>query len=396
MEAIANLGPVSDAEIKAALIAKNEAAFPVGVIEQASGENWTLYNGDCCQVIAGIPSASIDYCIHSPPFSNLYIYSDSEADMGNCINDDEFFQHYEFLIQELFRVTVNGRLCSVHCKDLPKYKGRDGAAGLSDFPGKIIAAFERHGWQFHSRVTIWKDPVTEMQRTKNHGLLHKQLCKDSSASRQGMADYLVTFRKWDGDEFPKPVKGFSKDVRFGSYVGEEKFIAKGSSPAEFQRDYSIQVWQRYASPVWYDINQMRVLNNYRTGKGERDERHICPLQLDVIERCVHLWTNEGDVVLSPFAGVGSEGDGSVRMGRKFVGIELKKEYFDVAKKNLTAAEERARTRKRKLPGFDEAVEGVELAPALAELGDDADADGNDTDNNDNAELATADVDVADL
>lgn len=306
-----------------------------------SGEGWDLWLGDCVDVTRRLPDNSVDFGIHSPPFGNLYIYSDSIADMGNSASDDEFFHHYEYLIPELLRVTVPGRLCAVHCKDLPLYKGRDGAAGLRDFPGQIIRAFEAHCWTYHSRVTIWKDPVVEMQRTKNHGLLHNQLRKDSSASRQGMADYLIVFRKWTDDaDFPKPVHHpvggalpTNAAYRFerGHYVGDE-----GPEGARSDRDWSIRVWQRYASPVWFDINQMRTLN-YRTAKEDGDEAHICPLQLDVIERAIDLWSNKGDMVFSPFAGVGSEGYCAVKRGRRFVGVELKESYHITACKNLAAA-----------------------------------------------------------
>lgn len=306
-------------------------------IKSENSEAWTIYNGDCVQACNLLKDSSIDFCIHSPPFANLYIYSDSMADMGNCANYGEFFEQYKYLIKELRRITVNGRLCAVHCKDLPAYKGRDGAAGLVDFPGEIIRAFSECGWQYHSRVTIWKDPVTEMQRTKNHGLLHKQLCKDSSASRQGMADYLIVFRKWDGEEFPKPVHGPSKDVRFDDYIGEE-----GPEGVRSERDMSIQVWQRYASPVWFDIRQQRVLQGSKNATSEDDEKHICPLQLDVIERSIHLWTNKGDVVFSPFAGIGSEGYCAVAMNRRFIGVELKESYWKQAVANLQKAEAKSK------------------------------------------------------
>ena len=302
--------------------------------EKESGEGWDLWLGDCVDVSRQMDPNSVDFSVFSPPFSNLYIYSDSLADMGNSADNGEFFHHFRFLIDELRRITVNGRLCAVHCKDLPAYKGRDGAAGLVDFPGMIIREFEEAGWQYHSRVTIWKDPVTEMQRTKNHGLLHKQLCKDSSASRQGMADYLIVFRKWDGYDFPRPVHGPTEAVRFhpdDGYVGEE-----GPENVRSARDHSIQVWQRYASPVWFDIRQQNVLG-FRDGRSEEDEKHICPLQLDVIERAIHLWTNPGDVVFSPFAGIGSEGYVALKMERRFIGAELKRSYFDQARKNLAAA-----------------------------------------------------------
>jgi DNA modification methylase len=313
--------------------------------QPASGPGWTLYLGDCVDVTKSLPDDSIDFCLHSPPFSNLYIYSDSLADMGNAKDHGEYFNHYRYLIEQIYRVTVPGRLCAVHCKDLPLYKGRDGAAGLFDFPGKVIAAFEASGWVFHSRVTIWKDPVTEMQRTKNHGLLHRQLCKDSCASRQGMADYLLVFRKWnDAAEFPKPVTLGTPFCRFTAYVGEE---GPGDScrplPTEAERlrlseadPYSIAVWQRYASPVWFDVNQMRVLN-YRLGRDDKDEKHICPLQLDVIERAIELWTNPGDLVLDPFNGIGSTGYVALKTGRQYVGSELKKSYFDQSLINFDLA-----------------------------------------------------------
>lgn len=342
------------------------------VLDQASGADWTLYNGDCVPITAALPDSSIDYCIHSPPFSNLYVYSDYGADMGNTANHDEFFTHYGYLIRELYRVTVPGRLCSVHCKDLPLYRNRDGAAGLEDFPGMIVRAFQDGGWVLHSKVVIWKDPVIEMQRTKTHGLLHKHFAERAEVCRQGMPDYVLTFRKWDGlienTTSPKPVRHDKRppcdteiiretivvDPRtawdFGHAPGTTSYDRfhytatrhpeyVGENPPAFwddDRDYSIQVWQRYASPVWFDIDQTDVLN-YEIAKDQDDDKHICPLQLGVIRRCVDLWTNLGDVVFSPFAGVGSEGVVSVEMGRKFVGVELKPSYFRVACRFLDEA-----------------------------------------------------------
>ncbi len=281
------------------------------------GAGWDFITGDCVEALTQAPAATVDYSIFSPPFSNLYIYSDAQQDMGNSSTHDEFFQHFRFLIEQLYRVTVPGRLCSVHCKDLPRFQNSHGAAGLYDFAGRTINTFEGCGWQFHSRVTIWKDPVIEMQRTNNHGLLYKQLRKDSCASRQGMADYLITFRKWDGitklADFPKPVM-------------------------HAREDFPLAQWQKWASPVWDDIVQTHVLQ-YQQARDDEDERHICPLQLDVIERGIQLWSNPGDLVLSPFAGIGSEGFEAIRLGRRFLGIELKKSYADVAIRNLRAAEE---------------------------------------------------------
>jgi len=304
------------------------------------GDDWRLYLGDCVGVCSQMESGSVDFSVFSPPFSNLYIYSDSVADMGNSLNDDEFFKQFKFLAEEMNRITRKGRLAAIHCKDLPLYKNRDGAAGLRDFPGRCIRMFEECGWTFHSRVTIWKDPVIEMQRTKNHGLLYKQLCKDSAASRQGMADYLIVMRKWDGDEAEESPVTRDGGERFFDYVGcsgpAAKDISKARTDEERIRLYSIAVWQRYASPVWFDINQTNVLNKQQA-RDCADEKHICPLQLDVIERAVELWSNPGDTVFSPFTGIGSEGYVALKMGRKFVGAELKDSYFRIAVKNLKHA-----------------------------------------------------------
>jgi DNA modification methylase len=315
------------------------------VINQAFGEKWVMYHGDCVTTIQGIPDNSVHFTVYSPPFSNLYIYSDDLRDMGNSANDAEFFEHYKFLIKDLFRVTLPGRLSAVHCKDLPKYHNRDGAAGLTDFPGAIIRAHEEAGWVYHSRVTIWKDPVTEMQRTKNHGLLHKNFQARGEVCRQGMADYLLVFRKWEGiegTESTEPVKHNLKaptpenNGKAHHYVGMQ-----GPESFDSDRDYSIQVWQRYASPVWFDIDQQRVLN-FQMAREASDERHICPLQLDVIERAIDLWTNPNDIVLSPFAGIGSEGYCAIKQDRRFIGIELKDSYFDWAIRNLQRAEEESK------------------------------------------------------
>lgn len=283
-------------------------------VRKENGLDWTLHNGDCVRVVRDLPDESIGLSVFSPPFSNLYIYSDYLEDMGNCANHAEFFEQFSFLIEQLFRVTIPGRLCAVHCNDQTRQKGVEGVTGLYDFPGDIVRAFESKGWTFHSRITIWKDPVIEMQRTKNIGLLHKQLKKDSCASRMGRPDYVLVFRKnilYEAN-YPQPVP----------HTAEE---------------FPVDQWQQWASPVWADIRQTNVLQ-YRDAKDDEDERHICPLQLDVIERCIVLWSNPGDTILSPFAGIGSEGYQSVKMGRKFVGIELKDSYFDVACRNLKAAE----------------------------------------------------------
>jgi len=302
------------------------------------GANWTLYLGDCVTETAKLPDNSIDFGIHSPPFANTYIYSSAEADMGNCADDDEFFQHYEYLIKELYRITRPGRLCAVHCKDLPLFINRDDAAGLRDFPGHIIRAFEANRWIFHSRVTIWKDPVIEMQRTKNHGLLHKNFVDRAEAVRQGMADYLLLFRKWpiDGGESVKQHRVP------GDYIGTNPPTEYDTHPGKKSRqaNYSIAVWQRYASPVWFDIDMTNVLN-YQIARDDKDEKHMAPLQLDVIARAVDIWTNPGDTVFSPFAGVGSEGFESIKLHRKFIGVELKESYFNQACKYLRDADQLA-------------------------------------------------------
>lgn len=304
------------------------------------GKNWTMYHGDCCLVLKQMPESSVDMVIHSPPFSSLYIYSDSENDMGNCSSDEEFFEHYRFCIEQLFRVTVPGRVCVVHCKDLPRYANVYGTTGLIDFPGACIQEFESAGWVYHSRVTIWKCPVTERERTNNNGLLHKTVKRDTSQVRQGMADYLLVFRK-------PPTEGLMSDKPVARKTGFDRYIGEAGSsnfdhPSPYCRktsaaDPSIDIWRRYAEPVWWDINQTDVLN-FKLATTDNDEKHICPLQLGLIERSVDIWSNPGDVVLSPFAGIGSEGVGALRAGRKFVGIELKKSYFDAACRFLESEE----------------------------------------------------------
>jgi DNA modification methylase len=281
----------------------------MNVIDQAIGEDYVLYQGDCVEVVKGIPDSSIHYSIFSPPFASLYTYSNSERDIGNCRTHSEFFEHFRFLVSDLLRVTMPGRLLSFHCMDLPTSKSRDGFIGLTDFRGELIREFVAAGWILHSQVCIWKDPVTAMQRTKALGLLHKQIKKDSCMSRQGIPDYLVTVRK--PGENPERV----------SHTDET---------------FPVTMWQRYASPVWMDIDPSDTLQ-YRSAREHDDERHICPLQLGVIRRGIELWTNPGDRVLSPFAGIGSEGFVALEMGRRYVGVELKASYFGQAKRNLAVA-----------------------------------------------------------
>lgn len=301
------------------------------VIGQKHADRWSMYHGDSVEIIKGIPTGSLHFSIFSPPFSSLYTYSNSERDMGNCKDDSQFMIHFgKFLVPELLRATMPGRLCSFHCMNLPTSKQHHGFIGIRDFRGELIASFVKAGWTFHSEVVIWKDPVTAMQRTKALGLLHKQIKKDSCMSRQGIPDYLVTMRK--PGENPQRVSG-----EFESYAGSDMPV-KSSDKTRF----SIDVWQRYASPVWMDINPSDTLQK-ESAREHNDERHICPLQLQVIERAVDMWSNHDDMVFSPFAGIGSEGYQSVKMGRKFIGVELKESYFKQACLNLKNAEHEQQT-----------------------------------------------------
>jgi len=273
--------------------------------------DWEMYLGDCVEVCKKLKDESIDYSIFSPPFASLYTYSNSNRDMGNSKTYDEFWKHFKFLIKDLFRILRSGRNISVHCMNLPISKARDGYIGIRDFRGDIIKSFQEEGFIYHSEAVIWKDPVLAMQRTKALGLLWKQLKKDSSMCRQGIPDYVVTFRK--PGENANPI----------THTAEE---------------FPVDLWQHYASPCWMDIRQSNTLNGKFATENE-DERHICPLQLDVIYRCLRLWSKEGDVVLSPFAGIGSEGFVAIQMKRKFIGIELKKSYWKFAIENLRIAHE---------------------------------------------------------
>lgn len=303
------------------------------IINQSSGENWHLYHADSCDAMKGIKDGGIHYSLHSPPFASLYTFSDDPRDLSNCRDDETFWSHYAFIISELYRVTMPGRLCSIHCMQLPTSKLRDGFIGLRDFRGMIIKAFQDVGFIYHSEVCIRKDPVSAMQRSKSIGLLHKQVVKDSSMSRMAVADYIVTMRK-PGDN-AEPIAG-----GFDRYYGEDMTIRSEDSgllASHVASSYSVAVWQRYAEPVWMDIAQSDVLS-HRVARDVADERHIAPLQLTVIRRCYQLWSNPGDVILSPFAGIGSEGYCAIEMGRRFIGIELKASYWRQAVANLKASE----------------------------------------------------------
>lgn len=281
----------------------------MNVLDQQVKDSYSMYHGDTCEVTKGIPDNSIHYTLFSPPFSSLYTYSNSDRDMGNSKGDDEFFEHFHYLVNELYRVTMPGRLLSFHCMNLPLMKQRDGVIGIKDFRGQLIKIFQDVGFIYHSEVCIWKNPVTEMQRTKALGLLHKQLKKDSAMSRQGLPDYVVTMRK-PGDD-PEPI----------THTNET---------------FPVDLWQKYASPVWMDIRQSDTLQK-KSARAEEDERHICPLQLEVIKRCICLWTNPGDIVLDPFAGIASTNYMALRLGRRTIGIELKDSYYAQAIANCEMA-----------------------------------------------------------
>lgn len=299
----------------------------VECLSAASGANWVAYNGDSCAVLPQMPAESIDFSIYSPPFGDLFVYSESANDLGNCSSDDEFIDHYSFIIREKLRVTKPGRLTAVHCSDLPTRKWKDGYIGTRPFSDQITGAHIRAGWHFVRRVTIWRDPVVEMTRTKALHLLHKQILKDSTCSWPGTPDYLLLFRK-----------------------PGENAVPVGHRPD----DFPVDLWQKWASPVWFDINQTDVLNNKASAarwigdpisldaaSEDADERHLCPLQLPLIERAQIMWSNPGEVVLSPFMGIGSEGVVAMRRGRRFVGVELKPSYFRQACQALEASERNA-------------------------------------------------------
>lgn len=277
-------------------------------LNQKQGDGWAAYHGDCVDVVSQLPDACIDFSVYSPPFGQLFVYSPSERDMGNN-SDEDFAKAYAYLVREKLRVTKPGRLTAVHCSDLPMTKWREGAVGIKDFSGDIIRIHQEAGWVMHSRRTIWKCPVVEMTRTKHVGLLYKQVRSDSAKSRGGMPDYLITFVK--PGENAEPIQ-------------------------HTPEDFPLEQWQEWASPVWMSVNQTNVLN-VKAAKEQGDEKHLCPLQLDVIERALVMWSNPGDVVLSPFMGIGSEGYCSLKAGRKFIGTELKESYWRQACGNLESA-----------------------------------------------------------
>lgn len=284
----------------------------LNVKTQDIGEKYALYCGDSAEILRGMPDNSIHYSIFSPPFESLYTYSNSDRDMGNCRSRSDFYDQFSFIGRELYRVLMPGRLLSFHCMNLPTSKERDGYIGIRDFRGELIRLFESWGFIYHSEVCIYKSPVTAMMRTKALGLLHKQLKKDSCMSRQGIPDYLVTMRK--PGENPERV----------THTNES---------------FPVEKWQHYADPIWMDIDQSDTLQ-YKSARENEDEKHVCPLQLQVIERALELWTNPGDIVLTPFMGIGSEAYTAVKMGRRAVGVELKDSYYRQAVANVKSLTEK--------------------------------------------------------
>lgn len=308
------------------------------VLDQVVTEKYAIYNADTVEVAKSLPSESVDFSVFSPPFASLYTYSNSDRDMGNVKSDDEFWTQYRYLIKEQERVMKSGRIVAIHCMNLPTSKTKDGFIGIRDFRGDIIREYSDHGFEYVSEVTIWKNPVTAMTRTKALGLLHKTVKKDSTFSRMGLPDYVVFMKK--KGENKVPVAG-----EFKYYVGDQPprgFIKHERDDGTFfytpsEHNTSIDVWQKYASPVWDDINETDTLN-FREGRASDDERHICPLQLDVIERSMQLYSLEGETVWTPFLGIGSEVYMALKLGRKAIGAELKPSYFELAKRNIAQAE----------------------------------------------------------
>ena len=287
----------------------------IDCLDSASGSTWQMYHGDCVEVVPQLPDNSVDLLLYSPPFANVYTYSDSNRDMGNVADEAAFCESYRHLARELYRVLRPGRVAVVHCKQTIRYMGSHGRAGWHDFRGDLIRAHEAEGWQYASEFVLWTDPVIEQRKTNNMRLLYKQLRKDSTFSGAGMPEYLLIFRKWALTDTDKAM------VRPVQHTHES---------------FRLTQWQKWASPIWMDVNHTDTLN-VRAAREDADEKHMCPLSLDVIRRACTLYSNRDDVVLSPFAGVGSEGVGTLALGRRFLGVELKASYFRQACANLTEA-----------------------------------------------------------
>lgn len=301
------------------------------VTKQEISDRFALYNGDAIEVTAKLPDNSIHLSIYSPPFCGLYNYSSDERDLSNCKNAETFYEHYEFLVKEKFRITMPGRLSAVHCSDIPKKGG-----GLRDLPGELIKIHEANGFVYHARYCIWKEPLRVAIRTRSKGLMHRQIVKDSSECGNAGADYIIVFRKRGENKIP-----IAHPTGFSSYIGDREIPAGLVKKFEDWADAKTNklahwIWQQYASSFWDDIRVGRVLP-YKHAKEKDEEKHCHPLQLDVIERCITLWSNPGEIVFTPFMGVGSEVYGAVILGRRGIGIELKPSYFRQALKNIQTA-----------------------------------------------------------
>ena len=299
------------------------------ITDEAHGDNWSLLLGDSCERLRELDTDSVDLSVCSPPFASLFTYSPSIRDLGNCASRGEFLQHYGFIIREQLRVTKPGRLACIHVQQLTTTKATDGYMGMTDFRGQVIAAFQESGWIFNGEVTVWKDPQAQSIRTRSHALAFATKNRDSAGTRPALADYLLLFKK-PGDN-AVPIK---------NDVSNDEWIEWASPIWTDHHDGGWLTNDGHICPVWYGIRETDVLGTHEAREND-DERHLCPLQLPVIERCVRLWSNPSDVVLSPFAGIGSEGVGALRNGRRFVGVELKPAYFRVAARNLKAAEAQA-------------------------------------------------------
>lgn len=312
----------------------------INVMDQESGDSWQVWNSDCIEALRGMPESSVHYSIFSPPFISLYTFSDDPRDVSNNRYDHVFWDHYRFVLEGIYRVLKPGRNISIHCMDLPTTITRDGFIGMKDFPADNRKLCEDVGFIFHSRTIIWKNPVTAMQRTKSIGLLHKQVMKDSALSRMGICDQLIHMRKPGAND--EPVSGVFETYHGDDMTDEEQTsVSRASYDAfgkrTFEEHKSIEIWQKYASPVWMDIDQSDTLS-FRVAREEHDERHISPLQLTPVRRCLDLWTNPGDVVFSPFSGIGTVGYVAIEMSRRFCGAELKASYYRQAAANMRLAE----------------------------------------------------------
>lgn len=306
----------------------------MAVIAQSVSDKFAIYNGDCIEVMGTFPDESMHLSVYSPPFGGLFCYSSSDRDLSNCLNYDQFFEHYAFVVRELFRVTHPGRMTAVHCMDVPS--GNCGTDSLIDFPGDIIRLHEKEGWKYIARYSIWKEPLAVRNRTMAKNLAHKTVVEDSSRCSVASADYLLVFRRKGDNRIP-----IAHPTGLHEYAGERKMPAellkyRGWSGNQIENRFSHWIWRQYASAFWDDIRIGRVLP-FKAARDSEDEKHVHPLQLDVIDRVITLWSNPGENVLTPFMGVGSEVYGALCMGRRGVGIELKPSYYRQADKNVQAA-----------------------------------------------------------